>query len=74
MVDKPAYGELEKQIAELKIRNKDLEISYEKLQAQFAKHTEELDEANMDGVIIGKAIYEKKIHLRTLENYILNNR
>ena len=35
---------------------------------------EELDEANMDGVIIGKAIYEKKIHLRTLENYILNNR
>lgn len=34
---------------------------------------EELEKAEMDGVIIGKAIYEGKIGLKTLENYILNN-
>jgi len=33
-----------------------------------------LDEAGIDGVIIGKAIYEGKIPLPTLESYILNNR
>ena len=34
---------------------------------------EELDEAGMDGVIIGKAIYEGKIGLKSLENYIIKN-
>ena len=33
-----------------------------------------LNEAGIDGVIIGKAIYEGKIPLPTLESYILNNR
>ena len=33
-----------------------------------------LDEAGMDGVIIGKAIYEGKIPLQTLKSYILNNK
>jgi phosphoribosylformimino-5-aminoimidazole carboxamide ribotide isomerase len=33
---------------------------------------EELDEADLDGVIIGKAIYEGKIGLKTLESYIIN--
>ena len=32
-----------------------------------------LDEAGIDGVIIGKAIYEGKIALKTLESYIINN-
>ncbi len=32
-----------------------------------------LDEAGIDGVIVGKAIYEGKISLPTLENYLLNN-
>lgn len=32
-----------------------------------------LDEAGIDGVIVGKAIYEGKIPLKTLETYILNN-
>ncbi len=32
-----------------------------------------LDEAGIDGVIIGKAIYEGKIPLLTLESYILKN-
>jgi len=32
-----------------------------------------LDEAGIDGVIIGKAIYEGRIPLLTLESYILNN-
>ena len=32
-----------------------------------------LDEAEIDGVIVGKAIYEGKIPLLTLESYILNN-
>ncbi len=32
-----------------------------------------LDEAGIDGVIIGKAIYEGKIPLKNLESYILNN-
>lgn len=32
-----------------------------------------LDEAGIDGVIVGKAIYEGKIPLPTLENYLLNN-
>ena len=32
-----------------------------------------LDEAGIDGVIIGKAIYEGKIPLNALESYILNN-
>ncbi len=34
---------------------------------------EKLDESGIDGVIIGKAIYEKKIDLKHLETYILNN-
>jgi phosphoribosylformimino-5-aminoimidazole carboxamide ribotide isomerase len=34
---------------------------------------EKLDEAGMEGVIVGKAIYEKKIDLKSLENYIVNN-
>lgn len=34
---------------------------------------EELNEAGIDGVITGKAIYEKKIDLKTLENYIVKN-
>jgi phosphoribosylformimino-5-aminoimidazole carboxamide ribotide isomerase len=33
-----------------------------------------LDEAGIDGVILGKAIYEGKIDLKTLESFILNNR
>ncbi len=33
-----------------------------------------LDEAGIDGVIVGKAIYEGKISLKTLETYILNHR
>jgi len=33
-----------------------------------------LDEEGMDGVIIGKAIYEGKIPLQTLENYILKHK
>ena len=32
-----------------------------------------LDEAGIDGVIVGKAIYERKIPLKILEIYILNN-
>lgn len=32
-----------------------------------------LDEAGIDGVIFGKAIYEGKIPLTTLESYIINN-
>jgi phosphoribosylformimino-5-aminoimidazole carboxamide ribotide isomerase len=34
---------------------------------------EHLEEAGIDGVIVGKAIYEGKISLKTLETYILNN-
>ena len=34
---------------------------------------EELEEADIDGVIIGKAIYEGKLTLKTLESFILNN-
>ncbi len=34
---------------------------------------EKLDEAGIDGVIVGKAIYENRIPLKVLENYILNN-
>ncbi len=32
-----------------------------------------LDEAGIDGVIVGKAIYEMRISLKVLENYILKN-
>lgn len=32
-----------------------------------------LDESGIDGVIFGKAIYEGKIQLKTLESYIINN-
>jgi phosphoribosylformimino-5-aminoimidazole carboxamide ribotide isomerase len=32
-----------------------------------------LDESGIDGVIVGKAIYENKIGLKTIEAYILNN-
>ena len=32
-----------------------------------------LDEAGIDGVIVGKAIYEGKITLKTLESYIFKN-
>jgi phosphoribosylformimino-5-aminoimidazole carboxamide ribotide isomerase len=31
-----------------------------------------LDEAGIDGVIVGKAIYEGKIELKTIKNYLLN--
>jgi len=31
-----------------------------------------LDEARIDGVIVGKAIYEGKIELKTIKNYLLN--
>lgn len=34
---------------------------------------EKLDESGIDGVIVGKAIYENRIPLKVLENYILNN-
>jgi phosphoribosylformimino-5-aminoimidazole carboxamide ribotide isomerase len=34
---------------------------------------EELEEADIDGVIIGKAIYEGKLSLKTLESFISNN-
>lgn len=34
---------------------------------------EKLDEAGIDGVIVGKAIYEMRISLKVLENYILKN-
>ena len=34
---------------------------------------EQLDEAGISGVIVGKAIYEGKISLKTLETFILNN-
>ncbi len=34
---------------------------------------EKLSEMNMDGAIVGKAIYENKISLKELERFILNN-
>jgi len=34
---------------------------------------EQLEEAEIDGVIIGKAIYEGKLSLKALESFILNN-
>lgn len=34
---------------------------------------EKLDEDGINGVIVGKAIYENKIPLKVLENYIINN-
>lgn len=37
------------------------------------KDIELLDEAGIDGVIVGKAIYEGKIALKTLESYIIKN-
>jgi phosphoribosylformimino-5-aminoimidazole carboxamide ribotide isomerase len=37
------------------------------------KDIELLDDAGIDGVIVGKAIYEGKIGLQTIETYILNN-
>ena len=37
------------------------------------KDIELLEEAGIDGVIVGKAIYENKISLKTLESYILKN-
>lgn len=37
------------------------------------KDIELLDEAGIDGVIVGKAFYEGKIQLKTVESYILNN-
>lgn len=37
------------------------------------KDIELLDEAGIDGVIVGKAIYEGRIQLKTVESYILNN-
>ena len=33
-----------------------------------------LEEAGIDGVIVGKAIYEGKINLKTLESFIINKR
>jgi len=37
------------------------------------KDIEQLDEAGIDGVIVGKAIYEGKITLETLQSYIIKN-
>lgn len=37
------------------------------------KQIEELDKAGIDGVIVGKAIYENRIPLKILENYIIKN-
>lgn len=37
------------------------------------KDIEVLEKQGIDGVIVGKAIYENKIDLRTIESYILNN-
>lgn len=37
------------------------------------KDIELLDENGIDGVIVGKAIYENKISLKTLETYIIKN-
>ncbi len=37
------------------------------------KDIEILDESGIEGVIVGKAIYEQKINLKTLESYILKN-
>lgn len=37
------------------------------------KDIEMLDESAIHGVIVGKAIYEKRISLKTIENYILKN-
>lgn len=37
------------------------------------KDIELLDEAGIDGVIVGKAIYEGRIKLKTVESYIINN-
>ncbi|MCK5135075.1 MAG: 1-(5-phosphoribosyl)-5-[(5-phosphoribosylamino)methylideneamino]imidazole-4-carboxamide isomerase [Bacteroidales bacterium] len=37
------------------------------------KDIEKLDKSGIDGVIVGKAIYEKKISLKTLEVYVLLN-
>lgn len=37
------------------------------------KDIKQLDKAGINGVIVGKAIYEGKISLKTLETYILNN-
>jgi len=34
---------------------------------------EQLEEAGIDGAILGKAIYEGRISLKTLENYIIKN-
>ncbi|MCP4313205.1 MAG: 1-(5-phosphoribosyl)-5-[(5-phosphoribosylamino)methylideneamino]imidazole-4-carboxamide isomerase [Bacteroidetes bacterium] len=34
---------------------------------------EQLDEAGINGVIVGKAIYENRIPLKVLENYIIKN-
>lgn len=35
---------------------------------------EDLNDADIGGVIVGKAIYEKRIDLKTLEKFILNNK
>ena len=37
------------------------------------KDIELLDEQGIDGVIVGKAIYENKIDLKTIESYIIKN-
>ncbi len=37
------------------------------------KDIEFLDETGIDGVIVGKAIYENKISLKTLKTYIIEN-
>lgn len=37
------------------------------------KDIEVLEKQGIDGVIVGKAIYENRIDLRTIESYILNN-
>ena len=38
------------------------------------KDIERLEEAGVEGVILGKALYEKRISLKVLENYIVKNR
>ena len=37
------------------------------------KDIELLEEAGIDGVIVGKAIYENRISLKIIESYILKN-
>ena len=57
---------------ELKSRDRDLYLIASGGISRM-KDIELLAEANIDGVIIGKAIYEGKITLEVLEEYLINN-